>query len=126
MRIFALIPIFLFCGCKAYPQKSPCEKVYQIVDEMPVYKGGYKDLSDDVNKLKIKEGCKAEELQRIIWVIDEQGKIASVEVVGPDNDECENYVVEYAKTFTDWKPGKLKGKPVCVKMVYALHIRSSN
>ncbi|MFZ6009513.1 MAG: energy transducer TonB [Bacteroidota bacterium] len=97
--------------------------MYRIVDEMPKYKSSYQELTTDFYKLKINKDCKPEELQQVIWVIDKEGKIASVEVVGPSTEECKSYVIQHARTLTEWSPGKKDGKPVCVKVVLAVQIR---
>lgn len=123
MRFLTIIFILLLISCKSYPQSNACDTVYRIVDEMPKYKSSYQELTTDFYKLKINKDCKPEELQQVIWVIDKEGKIASVEVVGPSTEECKSYVIQHARTLTEWSPGKKDGKPVCVKVVLAVQIR---
>lgn len=124
MRLVIYFFFFLF-NCEAYSQKKACDTVYSIVDEMPVYKKGYKDLINAVNKLKIQDNCNPEELRQIIWTIDNEGNIFKVDVQGWEGT-CKDYVIKYAKTLTGWNPGKHNGKPVCVQLVLPIHIRPNN
>ncbi|HEY0654283.1 MAG TPA: energy transducer TonB [Chryseosolibacter sp.] len=126
MRLIIIVVVLSFVGCKSYPQSNGCDTVYRFVDEMPKYKNNGQDLMTDFYKLKIEKDCKPEELQQVVWVINKEGKISNVEVIGPSSEHCKNYVIQHAKTLTEWTPGKKDGKPVCVKIVLAVNIRPTN
>jgi hypothetical protein len=38
--------------------------------------------------------------------------------------ECRQKIIEQLKAFPKWKPGRLKGKPVCIKMYLRICIKT--
>lgn len=125
MWLFNILVCTLLCGCKVHPQTYICDTVYNVVDEIPRYKDNASDLIREVQStLHFDSKCKPEDLRQISWVIDSQGKIVNVEILGLIGG-CKESVETQVKQFTDWTPGRQKGKPVCVRVVLPVHIRPS-
>ncbi|HEU5290035.1 MAG TPA: hypothetical protein VFU05_05275 [Cyclobacteriaceae bacterium] len=117
--IFVISITFNRCASQA----SVCDTTYTVVDEMPMYKSGNSDLIRDIREnFKFDKNCKPEELRQLIWTIDEKGKVVNIDVVGLEGD-CKNNITKQAKLLTDWRAGKLQGKPVCTKITIPIHIR---
>jgi len=113
-------------NCKTISHnENECDTVYQVVDEAPVYKSGQTDLIDAVKKFRFSKYCKPEEVRQITWVLNASGKVISVDVVGAKGD-CMIEIQEQARQLSPWAPGKLKGKPVCVKVILPINIRPTD
>ncbi len=122
MRLFAFLFFLMSANCKTLLQnENECDTVYQVVDEAPVYKSGQTDLIDAVKKFRFSKYCKPEEVRQITWVLNASGKVISVDVLGAKSD-CLKEIQEQARQLSPWAPGKLKGKPVCVKVVLPIKI----
>jgi len=126
MRIFFCLPLlFVFLTSKAQTinDVGECDTIYTILDRMPEYKGGMDALYRELQKMKFVNACDENEyVRRIEWVVDKQGGIMDVHVLSC-KDGCCDKIEKQFMTLTKWKPGKLKGKPVCVRMAMTIHIR---
>jgi hypothetical protein len=107
----------------SFGQVSPCDTVYIFVDQMPIYGNGTPDLMRYLMKnLKFKKGCRPEELTRLSWVVNKDGKMVDLDLTGFEG-KCKDEIIEQLKSFPAWTPGRLNGKLVCVKMILPIHIR---
>lgn len=107
-------------------QGTVCDSIYTIVDTMPTYGKGYQDIAKYLlTTLKFsKKDCRPEDLKRLTWTINKEGKMTDIDVVGV-GEQCRTRIIEQLKDFPQWTPGSLNGEPVCVKMVFPFHIRPS-
>lgn len=107
------------------PRKSPVEEpkndykeVFIIVEEMPVYPGGFYELGRYVNqmeeKLSKEQNMKGKAL--IGFTIDESGRVCRISILEQDNDEVARGAAEIATNMIDWTPGRQRGKPVPVNL----------
>lgn len=123
MKILFIILLYFVFTEQCLSQLSMCDSIYTIADEMPKYKSGDTDLFRDIRmNFRYNEACKTEELRQIIWIISDRGKVLNVDLVGLES-ECKNDIIRQSKLLTEWKPGKIRGKPVCIKVTLLLHIR---
>jgi len=84
---------------------------------MPLYKSKLADFSRDIVKT-VKWGPSCAESyssQAMTWTITASGEMTDIRLYGFPKD-CEDGIVEQLKNLKGWRPGKLKGKPVCVSM----------
>ena len=122
MKAIAILLFSIVC-LQCASQVPTCDTVYTIVDEMPAYKNGNSDLFRDLReRLQFNQDCKPEELTQIAWTINERGKIVVVNIVGLEG-ECEKNIIRQIMLLENWKPGMLKGKPVCTKITLPVHLR---
>lgn len=106
----------------SFGQVITCDSVYVIADQMPFYGKGHDDTFNLVKNIKVSKPCKPEEIRRLTWTINKEGKMVDIEVIGPE-ENCKAAIIEQLKTFPAWTPGKLNGEVVCIKMIFPIHIR---
>ena len=97
------------------------KEIYNLVDEMPYFIGGEKELISFL-KRNTKYPFKAREngiagTIKVGFVIDEIGKPTNVKIIkGGLGSGLEEEAIRITKAMPNWIPGKLKGKPVKVQM----------
>lgn len=107
----------------SFAQTTPCDSVYTIVDEMPKFAESNEDFGRYVMK-NIKIGrCALSDIRLITWTIDSSGHMVDIDVPSLEG-ECKQNIIEQLKAFPPWKPGKLKVKPVCVKVMLRVCIKT--
>jgi hypothetical protein len=107
---------------QSFGQTNACDSVYTLVDQMPVYGNGTEDVMRYLLKnLKVKAACHPENLKKLTWTINKDGKVIDIDVIGLE-EKCKAEVIDQMQTFPAWTPGKLNGNPVCVRMVFPMHI----
>jgi len=123
-KLWTLIFIMGLWTTSSFGQDVVCDSVYTTVDEMPTYGKGNQDIINSLlTTLKFnKEDCRPEELKRLIWTINKEGKMTDIDVVGV-GEQCKTRIIEQLKDFPKWTPGRLKGELVCVRIVFPIHIR---
>ena len=122
-KIWITLFFFGIWPADSFGQDSQCDSVYTVVDQMPTYGKEPEDLVRYLrSNLKFKKPCRPEELRRLTWTINREGKIVQIDLVGLEG-ECREQIVEQLKSLPSWVPGRLNGKLVCVKMVLPIHIR---
>lgn len=93
------------------------EDGYSVVDEMPEYPGGLSELNKYITKdlPSPKESPISSKLY-LGLTIDEDGKVSKSEIIKGIDPEFDKEVLRRANAMPKWKPGKLNGKTVKVKM----------
>jgi TonB family protein len=108
-----------------YPKDSMGNRIYHVIEVMPVFPGGEKELMKFVaENLKYPEASKAKNIQgRVIvrFVVNSAGKIEKSELVRSLNSECDKEALRIVSLFPTWTPGKQNG--VNVSVFYTLPIR---
>lgn len=92
---------------------------FQVVDKKPKYPGGMTSLQSYINRsLKYPQVSRENNSQgRVIvrFIIDSNGIVISPQVVRSSGDfYLDMEAVRVIESMPKWKPGKHKGKPVCV------------
>lgn len=124
-KIWTAIFILGLWTVDSFGQESSCDSVYTFVDQMPTYGKGAEDIMKYVKKnFKFENPCRPEELKRLTWTINKEGKMVDIDLVGLEG-ECRTRTIEQLKSFPTWTPGRLNGELVCVRMVLPVHIRPS-
>lgn len=123
IKIWTTIFFLGLCKVNCFGQDSRCDSVYTVVDQMPTYGKGKEDLMRYLMKtLKFKKPCRPEELRRLTWTINKEGKMVDMDLIGLEG-KCREQIIEQLKSFPTWTPGRQNGKLVCVKMILPIHIR---
>lgn len=116
------IALILVFSQSSYSQTtmSQVDGVYQTVPEMPVPPGGMdawvKYLTEN---LTYPASAKEKGIQGLVvltFVVREEGKVDSVEVLRGIGGGCDEEAVRLVKNSGNWNPGKLEGKAVPVRM----------
>lgn len=123
--VYSLLAICLLPGVALAQGATACDSTYRVVDEMPVYKNGLEDFIRDVRKeVKFNYDCHPDKIT-VRWILDTGGKATRVEVEGVEGT-CKTEFIRQFELLPAWKPGKLKGRLVCVKMVLPIYIHYSD
>lgn len=141
MKVFCLFVFFISISWSILSQESEdtTRQVYYIVDEMPVINDStYKDLPEFfIRNFKVTDSLDCVVTYFLIeFIIESDGSISSTKVTIPDNRiHCENeryssaikelyvsHCKELINKLPRFKPGKLNGKKVPVKMEIPIHI----
>ena len=95
------------------------EKVYDMVDEMPEFKGGQEALMSYLgSNIKYPEEAKKEKIEGKVFVsfiVDKKGKIKETVVLREVNPLLDTEAKRVIEGMPKWKPGKKDGKKVNVK-----------
>lgn len=95
------------------------EKLYEMVDQMPVYPGGMealmKYMSSNLVYPKDAEKKKLEGKSLIGFIVEKDGSITDVKVVQSSISEFDAEAMRVVKGMPKWKPGKNGNTPVRVQ-----------
>ena len=98
---------------------EPTDKVYEVVEQMPTFKGGdaalMKYLSENIKYPEAAE--KAGEQGRVVvnFIVENDGAVSNVKVVRSVTPTLDAEAVRVIKAMPKWVPGKQDGKLVRVK-----------
>jgi protein TonB len=125
LLIIGLITGFWPGKVSAQDVAQACDSTYRVVDEMPIYKNGQQDLLRDIRKeFKFGGPCRPDKIT-VKWVVTTLGKVTQVEVSGIEGTCQEDFIHQF-ELLPPWKPGKRKGRPVCVRMSMPIYIDYSD
>ncbi|MFC5193664.1 energy transducer TonB [Algoriphagus aquatilis] len=114
--------ISLVISQKSFSQTtlSQVDGVYQAVPDMPVPPGGIdawiKYLTENLTYPATAKEKGVEGLVVLTFVVREEGKVDSVEVLRGIGGGCDEEAVRLVKNSGIWTPGKIEGKAVPVRM----------
>lgn len=128
-KIFLTIIIALMAvlTVSAQSSKESKEKIYDVVEVMPEYPGGWvelmKYLRDNIKYPA--EAAKRKEQGRVIvgFVIERNGKLGNISVLRHATPLLDEAAIEVVKKMPKWKPGKINGKNVRVKYQVPVQFR---
>ena len=118
--IYLLLLVIISAG--AYPQnqktKKDTEKVYTVVETMPMYPGGEDSLFAFLGR-NMKYPVVAQELGiqgRVVarFVVQKNGKVGNVEIIRSVDPGCDKEVIRLVNSMPKWTPGRQNGKLVPV------------
>lgn len=99
-------------------QQNEPEKIYDLVDQMPEFKGGTEKLFDFVlQNLKYPKEASSGGKVFVSFVINTTGKVEQVKLEKGADPLLDQEALRVIKSMPDWVPGKHEGKVVNVKMV---------
>jgi hypothetical protein len=99
----------------APPMTWEGEPVYKTTDEMPIFRGGQEGLRA---YLANSYGSSQTQSGRVMvsFVVDKEGWTKDVRVLQPLSPETDRHAVGIVRGMPQFTPGKLDGKPVCVRL----------
>lgn len=121
--------LFIFYCPRCFSQqdtssKSSTEEALTIVDEMPVFPGGFEKyitfLQQNIIYPQLAKDSLIEGTVYIEFIVEKDGNISNI-MVKPKTKKvgggCEEEALRVVRMMPKWNPGKQKGKPVRVKMI---------
>ena len=98
---------------------TPDESVFEVVEQMPEFPGGYKALMKYIgqNMRYPEEAKKAGTQGRVVvqFLVNKNGAISDVSVLHSVDRLLDTEAVRLVRSMPKWKPGMQKGKAVTVK-----------
>ncbi|MGB0887282.1 MAG: TonB family protein [Vicingaceae bacterium] len=103
------------------------DKVYEVVDVMPEFKGGKEALMKYLGtNIKYPKEAAKENIEGLVWVsfiIDTKGTVKEAAVKTPIHTLLDNEALRVIKEMPKWTPGKHKGKNVSVKYTLPINFK---
>ena len=103
----------------AYQPDNGDTKVYEVLDEMPVFPGGmnamWQFLAANLHYPAVCEENGIQGRVLIQFIVEKDGSFSNVKVVKSVDPALDNEALRIAKSMPKWTPGKLKGELVRVK-----------
>lgn len=103
------------------------QKVFRVVDEMPIYAGGMGKYFELIKKdIKLPDDDKMWQSITVIIIVDTLGGVRNECVLNKHSDDrltsVEAEVLQAVKKHQDWTPAKHQGRKVPVKLILLLKI----
>ena len=103
---------------KAIPARVDSGEIFMVVEELPEFPGGRKNLLNYLAKniTYPEEALKAKIEGRVFvnFIVEKDGSISNVKVLRGIGHGCDKESVRVVENMPRWKPGKQKGQPVRV------------
>lgn len=103
------------------------DKVYQEVDQMPEFEGGFEGLIkfmiDNVKYPKSAHDEKIEGKSFVSFVINEKGEVTNAKVTKGFNSECDAEALRVVNVMPNWTPGMHNGEKVKVEMTLPINFK---
>jgi len=103
-------------GQKAIPARVDTGKIFKVLEDMPEFPGGRKNLMNYLAKniTYPEEALKAKIEGRVFvsFIVEKDGSITHVKVLRGIGHGCDKESVRVVENMPRWIPGKQKGKPV--------------
>lgn len=103
----------------AYQPDNGDTKVYEVLDEMPVFPGGmnamWQFLAANLHYPAVCEENGIQGRVLIQFIVEKDGSFSNMKVVKSVDPALDNEALRIAKSMPKWTPGKLKGELVRVK-----------
>ena len=100
---------------------DPDKKVYDVVEQMPNFPGGYQKMHEFIEKnLHYPKECAENGIQgRVIidFVVERSGKLTNIRVVKSVNPALDKEALRIVKLMPKWIPGRQSYKEVRVKYI---------
>ena len=109
-----MIGVLAQLSTNLFGQNTPCDSVYTMVDEAPMFKNGYDELSFYLRNLDY-GSCELQKTLLLTWTIDSSGQMIDIDASGLEG-ECKSNIIGQLAKFPRWSPARLNGIPVCFKM----------
>jgi TonB family protein len=111
-------------------KKEDPNMVYTIVDQIPEFPGGFKELANffqsNMQYPTEEKEKKTEGLVIITCVVGKEGDLRDFKVLQGDNENFKKEALRLVQMMPKWNPGKLNGKPVNVQTNIPVRFRLVN
>jgi hypothetical protein len=100
-------------------------EVFYVVEDMPKYPGGTKNLQEYITKMqqKIAQAKNVKGKAKVTFTVNGKGEVVDIKVVEKDNDDAAKGAVIIASAMEPWTPGKQRGKAVPVKYLLPVEFK---
>ena len=103
------------------------DRVYDVVDQMPQFPGGFEKLKEFIEKNRrypksLQESCIQGRVV-VTFVVEKTGKISHVKVVRGVDPALDKEALRVVRKMPQWIPGKLYGKNVDVNYTMPVDFR---
>ena len=103
------------------------DRVYDVVDQMPQFPGGFEKLKEFIEKNrrypKSLQDCGIEGRVVVTFVVEKTGKISRAEVVRGVDPTLDKEALRVVRKMPQWIPGRIYGKNVDVKYTMPVDFR---
>lgn len=99
--------------------------VYTIVDEMPEYPGGFKEMVKFIQKIELKEVSYSEFNNSSIsfgFIVEKDGKVSFPRLLKREGNAYTKLFLAEIEKMPLWKPGKQRGEVVNVFVLVPIRI----
>ena len=136
-----LISMFIVLGCNEpemmaqtqtftipyRPDYVDEDKVYDVVDQMPQFPGGFEKLKEFIEKNRrypksLQESCIQGRVV-VTFVVEKTGKISHAKVVRGVDPALDKEALRVVRKMPQWIPGRIYGKNVDVKYTMPVDFR---
>ena len=105
-------------------EKKDAVVLYGSLDELPQFKGGYKELCDYLSQtITIKTRSEEEKYFSVTFVVNRDGSINKFIDVKAMNPEIEQNLLPVIKNMPKWIPGKRNGNSVPVQVRFSFLLK---
>ena len=103
------------------------DKVYDVVDQMPQFPGGFEKLKEFIEKNRrypksLQESCIQGRVV-VTFVVEKTGKISHAKVVRGVDPALDKEALRVVRKMPQWIPGRIYGKNVDVKYTMPVDFR---
>jgi protein TonB len=103
------------------------EKIFTIVDEMPVFPGGeeklFAFLRSNIVYPPVARENGVQGRVAVNFIVDRNGKISEARILKGIGSGCDEEALRVIHMMPDWKPGKQNGRPVIVSYYLPVDFR---
>ena len=104
---------------EAPAEKAAEEEIFMVVEQMPEFPGGIKELMDYLGtNVKYPENAMKKNVQgRVVvqFVVEKDGSLSEASVIRSIDPDLDAEALRVVQTMPKWKPGMQKGQAVRVK-----------
>jgi protein TonB len=94
------------------------DKVFTIVEEMPAFPGGDKELLKKLAQINYPTAARENGISGAVYltfVVEKDGKIKEAKILKGIGGGCDEEALRVLLTLPDWRPGRQNGRPVAVR-----------
>ena len=103
------------------------DRVYDVVDQMPQFPGGFEKLKEFIEKNrrypKSLQDCCIQGRVVVTFVVEKTGKISHAKVARGVNPALDKEALRVVRKMPQWIPGKIHGKNVDVRYTMPVDFR---
>jgi len=119
-NIYLILIIIVLTGCKSGSNEpeinlSVCEETFLVVEEMPELIGGQSGLHERLQYPDVAIRAGIEGRVTVQFIVDKLGRPDSARVIRGIGRGCDEEALRLVNT-AEFRPGKQRAEPVCVKM----------
>ncbi|NLT51492.1 MAG: hypothetical protein GXX85_11295 [Ignavibacteria bacterium] len=123
MKLIYVYVYFLLSFLSCYSQVEQNNTIYEylFVDEIPKFGERGRDFSNYLyNNINLPKNFSGSDKVLVSFVIDEEGNVCNIDILKSNTIICRDAVQVVMSSMPKWKPGKLEGQLVKVRLYIEL------